>query len=122
MAQHNETGQEGELLATEYLKNKGFEILAKNWAYKGKEIDIVAKHNKTLIIVEVKTRTSAGFATPYSAVTREKQRFLIQAANYYIEKNQVDLEVQFDIISIIKKPMAEPEIEHIESAFYPILR
>jgi putative endonuclease len=122
MAQHNDTGREGEEMALQFLKNKGFEILATNWSYRGKEIDIVAKDRKELAIIEVKTRTSKSFATPYSAVTREKQRFLVQAANSYVQMNNIDLDVRFDIVSIVKLLNKEPEIEYIENAFYPLVR
>ena len=56
MAEHNELGKLGEELATQFLTEKGYEILEKNWRNKHKEIDIVAKDGNELVIVEVKTR------------------------------------------------------------------
>ncbi len=116
-------GKLGETLAADFLKNKNYEILAQNWTFKHEEIDIIALKNKILVVVEVKTRSaqSAAVAEPFLAITREKQRHLIQAANAFIEKNFLDVEVRFDIISVIIAG-EKHIIEHIEDAFYPILK
>ena len=119
MADHNKTGTLGEKLAVDYLLHKGYEILETNWRSGHKEIDIIAKSNETLVIAEVKTRRSKAFEQPFEAVNDKKQEFLIDAAEYYLEEKELDLEVRFDIISIylIKD---NPEIDHIENAFSPL--
>ena len=71
------------------------------------------------MVAEVKTRKSNFFGEPEEFVTRQKQKHLIKAANAYIEKNNLDLEVRFDIISIILSGN-EQKIFHIEDAFHPI--
>ena len=118
MAEHNDFGKLGEELAVNYLTEKGYEILERNWRNIHKEIDIIAKNGKFLVIVEVKTRQTDEYGNPDIAVTRKKQRMLISAANAYISKNNMDVETRFDIISIIFKD-GEPVIEHIEDAFLP---
>jgi putative endonuclease len=118
MAEHNDFGKLGEELAVDYLTGKGYEILERNWRNVHKEIDIIAKEGKFLVIVEVKTRQTDEYGEPDVAVTRKKQRMLIAAANAYITRKGLNIETRFDIISIIFRD-GEPVIEHIEDAFLP---
>jgi putative endonuclease len=114
-------GKKGEELAVEFLRDKGYKILATNWYFKHKELDIVATKDNLLIIVEVKTRASSIFENPQDSIDRKKQKFIIDAANSYIFKNGINLETRFDIIAIIFKGEKQ-SIEHIEDAFYPVAR
>ena len=118
MAAHNDLGKLGEEIAVQYLEGKGYEILERNWRNIHKEIDIIAKDGKFLVIVEVKTRKSDEYGEPDLAVTKRKQRMLIAAANAYIFRNKLDMETRFDIISIFFRE-GEPVIDHIEDAFLP---
>ena len=118
MAKHNELGKQGEEIAAQYLIEKGYEIVERNWRNKHKEIDIIAKDGKDLVIVEVKTRQNDEYGDPDIAVTRQKQRRLISAANAYLFQNKLDIDTRFDIISIIFKE-DKPVIDHIEDAFLP---
>jgi len=58
MAQHIKTGKQGEALALEFIKNKGYKVLATNWRYRRSEVDIIAMDQKTLVFIEVKTRSN----------------------------------------------------------------
>ena len=118
MAKHNELGKQGEELAVQYLTDKGYEILERNWRNIHKEIDIIAKDGETLVIVEVKTRQNDDHGEPDLAVTKRKQRMLIAAANAYLFKTNIDIETRFDIVSIVFSN-GEPVIDHIEDAFLP---
>ena len=118
MAEHNDFGKLGEGLAVNYLIEKGYEILERNWRNIHKEIDIIAKDGKDLVIVEVKTRQTDEYGEPDIAVTRKKQRMLIAAANAYITRKGLDMETRFDIVSIVFKD-SEPVIDHIVDAFLP---
>lgn len=117
MAEHNLTGTKGEVLAAEFLKKKGYQILETNWTNKKYELDIIAQKGNTLFVIEVKTRTGNYFGEPEEWVTKSKQENLIRGANSYILKNDLDVEVQFDIVSIILKG-ENHTIHHIEDAFY----
>lgn len=119
MAQHNILGNKGEDAATEYLANKGYKIKARNWRFGKLEIDIIAEHNNFIIFVEVKSRSGTYFEQPFQAVTKKKQKFIIKAANAYIEDFEIDLEARFDIISIVEEK-GKFIIDHIEDAFYPL--
>ena len=116
MAKHNELGAEGENLAAEYIGLKGYVVLERNWRKSRKEIDILAKDGDTLVVIEVKSRSSNRFGEPESFVKREKQKNTIEAANLYIEESGMDIETRFDIITVVKTNMG-PEINHIKDAF-----
>jgi putative endonuclease len=120
MAEHNELGKKGEEIALQHLIKNQYTILETNWRFGKDEIDIIAKLNEILVIVEVKTRSSNYLIEPELAVTKKKQRFLIRAANAYIDKKDLELETQFDIISIVVFPDRN-ELQHIDDAFYPTL-
>lgn len=120
MATHNQLGQQGETIALEYLENKGYKIKAINWRFKHQEIDIIAEKDSMLIIAEVKTRSNIAHQQPWEAVTKQKQRFLINAAEQYILQENIELETRFDIISVVIKD-SQHHIEHIKAAFYPTI-
>lgn len=120
MADHNEFGRAGEVIAAEFLTKKGYKILDTNWRSGKNEIDIVALDHDLLVVVEVKSRHSTFAGEPETAVTRDKQKALIRAANTYLNRNGLTNEVRFDIVSILV--MKEQEtIRHIQDAFYPTL-
>ncbi|HET6242922.1 MAG: YraN family protein [Bacteroidetes bacterium] len=121
MAEHNITGKKGEEMALEYLLSKGFSIIEKNWIYKKFEIDIIAQQNKTLVVAEVKTRSGNYFGEPEAWVTRIKQKQLVKGAEAYVLQKKLDLEVRFDIITVLFSIKGEPKIQHIEDAFYPLV-
>lgn len=121
MAEHNELGHLGEKLAKDFLAAKGYQILEQNWVCGHKEIDIIAMDGKELVIVEVKTRRVMCLVEPEETVDKYKQRFLIWAAEAYIERNNLDVDVRFDIVAIVIDKNNEHRIDHIENAFYPML-
>ena len=117
MASHNDLGKLGEELAVDYLKNNGYTILDTNWTYQKAEIDIIAKFENTLAIVEVKTRSSLEFGLPQDFVKPTKIQLLVKAVDAYVNLKDLDLEVRFDIIAIHKEERSFA-IEHIIDAFY----
>jgi putative endonuclease len=118
MAQHNEVGQKGEQAARNYLVKKGYHIVAFNWHFGKKEIDIVANHNQTMIFIEVKTRSTLTFELPKEAVTPKKMRNLIEAADAFLIQRHIDLPSRFDIVTVLMNP-TPTILEHIEGAFLP---
>ena len=116
MAEHNEFGNIGETLAQEYLVQNGYKILATNWHYRHKEVDIIAEKDNMIVFIEVKTRKTSFFGEPEMFVTREKQKSYIQAANAYINQNNRTEKVRFDIIAIILNSSGQ-KVKHIEDAF-----
>ena len=117
MAEHNEFGKEAEKLAAEYLIKKGYTILEKNYRFQKAEIDIIAKKNNVIIVIEVKGRKESFLERPEDAVNKKKINLLIKAINEYVIVNELDSEIRFDIISIIKNNQ-NSDIQHFKNAFY----
>lgn len=123
MAQHNELGKWGEDFAEEYLVKKGYSIRERDWHLGKRDIDIIAisEDSRTIVFVEVKTRTQDELMDPTEAVTRQKIKSIGYCANAFIKEFNLDMEIRFDIISIVGDGHSEPKLEHIEDAFNPCL-
>ncbi|HTO37074.1 MAG TPA: YraN family protein [Brumimicrobium sp.] len=113
-----ELGDIGENVATRFLREKGLSILKRNYRFGKNEIDIIYELPGKIVFVEVKTRESTAMGPPWKAVTVKKQKQIIKCAHHYIVTNDLDVEAQFDIISIIRNKHGT-FIEHIDDAFYP---
>ena len=118
MAKHNELGKQGEELARKFLEENGYVILHQNWRCLKAEVDLIAMHNEELVVVEVKTRSTDYFGAPDDAVGKHKQKMLSNAADAFIQQQNLLCEVRFDIISITFV-QNHPRINHIKDAFYP---
>lgn len=93
-------GGMGEEAAADWLCDHGFELLHRNWRNGRYELDIVAQKGDTLHFVEVKCRKEGGLTLPEEAITPAKFRALARAAEAYIATYGIELEVQFDLISV----------------------
>lgn len=113
-------GALGEELACGYLRQHGYTIRDRNWRSGRTEIDIIAENSEFIVFVEVKSRSAGYQVHPADAVTVPKQRIIIYAASNYIDRNGISKEARFDIITVIFDDPV-PNIDHIESAFYPTL-
>ena len=118
MSKHNKIGVKGEQIAADFLLNKGYIIVHKNWRSRKKEVDIIAHKDGMLVIVEIKTRSNLGFGFPEEAVNRKKQQFLKVAADAFIAENPQYRNIRFDIISVLMDGEEVREIIHFEEAFY----
>lgn len=117
MAQHNELGKKGEQLAVDFLLNNGYSIIKRNYRFDKAEVDIIAQKNEILAIVEVKTRSTIDFGNPQNFVKPKQIQRLVKAVDEYVTVNDLDVEVRFDIIAIVKEGK-HYKIEHLENAFY----
>eukprot|EP01093_Parvamoeba_rugata_P020521 TRINITY_DN9978_c0_g2_i1.p2 TRINITY_DN9978_c0_g2~~TRINITY_DN9978_c0_g2_i1.p2 ORF type:complete len:120 (-),score=27.54 TRINITY_DN9978_c0_g2_i1:339-698(-) len=117
MGKHNEFGKEGEQIAADFLKKNGYTITYKNYRFLQAEIDVIARKGDILAIVEVRSRSSDFIENIAETVTAKKIKLLVMAADHYITDNNLDVEVRFDIITILKNK-SKFELEHLESAFY----
>ncbi|GAB4002215.1 YraN family protein [Spirosoma daeguense] len=116
MAQHNETGKEGEAEAMRYLREKGYEIISHNYRYKHAEIDLIARKGELLVFAEVKTRTNLNYGNPEEFVSYTKAKLVMRAAEEYIFANDWMYDVRFDIIAITLSDN-QMRVKHIEDAF-----
>lgn len=117
MAEHNETGKEGEAEACTWLKKKGYQIIETNWRWHHYELDIIAMQEDELVVVEVKTRAADFLLSPEKAVTKAKIKRIVAATDAYIRYKNLDIDVRFDVIFVIKEKGVH-QIDHIEDAFY----
>ncbi len=106
-------GEAGEDLACRYLQKLGYEILERNVRYsRFCEIDIIAKDKNTVVFVEVKTRNTDGFGTPFEAVTKTKYANIKKGVYKYLSENKVK-KYRIDVVGITLKP--EIKIEHLKN-------
>ena len=115
MSHNQRIGIWGEETASEYLLQKGYEVVGRNVRTPYGEIDIVAKQGNTIIFVEVKTRTSNKMGLPEESITARKREHMIACAEHYAMENEID-DWQIDVISIEGKPGSEPVITYFENA------
>jgi putative endonuclease len=121
MGKHNETGKKGEDLATNFLATQGIIILERNWRHGRAEVDIIGMDNKTMIFVEVKTRSDDYFERPEAAIDAKKRSLMSRAAIAYMHKSGHDWLIRFDVVSIILRGSHEPQIDLFKDAFFPNL-
>lgn len=123
MAEHNDLGKWGEDEAALYYEGRGYEILERDWKVGKRDIDLIAltEDKDTLVFVEVKTRQNNDLQEPEEAVDVKKMRNLAIAANAYVKLHGLDMDVRFDIISVIGKCSCVESIECFEDAFNPLL-
>jgi putative endonuclease len=117
MAQHNQLGKKGEQLAVDHLLKNDYTIVERNYRFDKAEVDIIAQKKDTLAIVEVKTRSSTDFGNPQDFVKPKQIKNLVKAVDEYVTVNDLDVEIRFDIIAIVKNGKSY-DIEHLEDAFY----
>ena len=101
MPEHIELGKLGENLACDFLQQKGYTLLFRNWRHSNAEIDIIVNRDEVLHFVEVKTRSNKNFGQPEESVTSKKMQKLIDAAEAFQEAYPQWTRIQFDILSII---------------------
>lgn len=111
-------GNEGEACAVQYLKAKGYHILATQFHAPHGELDIIAETQGTLVFVEVKTRSSMRFGTPTQAVDIRKQARICQAAMWYVyQQGLEDRACRFDVMEVLWQKGKAPRVRHYENAF-----
>lgn len=120
MGRNNLLGAWGEALAAEYLRKKGYKVVAHQFSCRFGEVDLVAENRKFIAFVEVKVRKTADFAAAREYVGREKQDRIRVTASVYLDKFPTKRQPRFDIIEIYAPEgtaTVSPRIEHMEDAF-----
>ena len=104
MYERHELGKDGEEQATDYLKNKGYEIIERNYECRQGEIDIIAKDKEEYVFIEVKTRQNLHYGMPAEAVTPVKEKHIWNATKYYIYSHKLENKfIRFDVIEVYKR-------------------
>ncbi|HBG74334.1 MAG: hypothetical protein A2X25_13525 [Chloroflexi bacterium GWB2_49_20] len=110
-----ELGRWGEQVASDYLSQKGYEIIGRNIQTPHGEIDILASLEQTLIFIEVKTRTNTLYGDPENSITSRKLIHMEESAGYYIQNTEYTGTWQCDVIAILKLATKPHEIVHFEN-------
>lgn len=95
----------------EFLRTQGMRIVARNWRWRGGEVDIIAKDGETLVFVEVKGRARPDFSPPEEAVDPRKRAHLWRSAQAYLQ-GKPWVPVRFDVVAV-----TPAGIRHIRGAF-----
>lgn len=113
-------GNKGEKIAKDYLIKKGYAIESVNFYSKYGEIDIIAKIDRYIVFIEVKTRKEFSIVLPAQAVTKNKKNKIIKTAFVYIDVNGITIQPRFDVVEIVtcSSSLKVKNINHIENAFY----
>ena len=107
-----ELGARAERAAEEFLKERGFQILERNFRTRFGEIDLVARDGDTVVFVEVRARSSDAFGTPEETVGRTKRRRLIKTALAFAQSRGLDAPQRFDVVAL-----SAAGVTHIPDAF-----
>lgn len=113
-------GQRGENVAARFLRNLGYTIIIRNFRCKTGEVDIIARDGKTIVFVEVKTRSDDNSAEPEQQVDPAKQQQLTKVAKFYLTRyGRPQPPARFDVIAIVWRTGSDPVVRHIPDAFGP---
>jgi len=118
MSGHHDLGRRGEALAARYLQSRGWAILARNFRWGRREIDLVARRRGLVAFIEVKTRAGSGFGHPLEAITRAKRAEIAFVARSWVARHgRPGDRYRFDAIAIHWAEGEPPVIEHIPDAW-----
>ncbi len=117
MIDSKKLGIKGEKFVVKYLKKNKYKILLRNFSCHFGEIDIIARNDKFIIFVEVKTRNETSMMLPRTSVDYKKQERITSTANYFLRKYKTDLTTRFDIAEVIFEHNGKMKINYLENAF-----
>lgn len=121
MKVQHKRGKFGEDYTAEYLTNKGYQIIARNFRRRGGELDIVALKGGMLIVVEVKTRKFGSLTDGTDAITYTKKKNIILTSAKFLQENEPEFsEMRFDVAEIVVTTEENPrilEFNYYEDAF-----
>ena len=117
MASHHQTGHTGEMLARSYFEKKGYRVLHQNWRFHHLEVDLIAQHENTLHIIEVKCLQGNRGGYPEQTVSKKKIKNLMDAAAAYTEQYPDWEKVRIDVLSITLYKHTAPEYFLIEDVY-----
>jgi putative endonuclease len=113
-----ELGKEGEAIAVQYLIERGYKIINRNFRSQQGEVDIIMKDGDLLVFVEVKSYSIGSFGTPLGAVGKSKKLSIIHAARTYLLKNNIkNVNCRFDVLAIYRSWTGLTNFDHIKDAF-----
>ncbi|AOY55856.1 YraN family protein [Candidatus Rhodoluna planktonica] len=117
MNQIQELGKAGEALAVEFLEQRGYCVIERNWRTNFGEIDIIATTATHLVFVEVKTRSGLGFGHPFEAITPAKIERMRKLAHAWCRQNaSYGFKIRLDAIAILVSN-GKGHVEHLKAVY-----
>ena len=113
-------GTWGEAQVANYLRKRGYQLLAHSYHCRFGEVDLIARKKDMLCFVEVKTRSNLSMGLPREYVTDQKQEKLRKTAAFYLASKELDCSVRFDVAEVYTNEAHDPHslrIEYLENAF-----
>jgi putative endonuclease len=118
MQSKDSLGRFGERIAARCLTDAGMQILDTNWRCPRGEIDIIARDNSSLVICEVKTRSSLAYGDPCEAIGPVKSARLRSLSLHWLAANPGHWDaVRFDVVSVVKRAAGPALVRHLRGAF-----
>lgn len=130
VSQRDELGRRGEAEAARYLRRLGYRIIARRERILRGDIDIIALDGRTVVFVEVRSRSDTSHGHPVETIDRQKQRRLVDLANAYIRRHRLEnTSVRIDVVTVtFSRPPTSPgwrpwsrgpaaQVEHFQNAF-----
>lgn len=111
-------GAYGEQVAARHLEELGLTLIERNWRCDEGEVDLVLRDGRTLVICEVKTRTSLVAGTPHEAITNDKLRRLKRLAERWASEHDVRPEgIRIDLVAVLRPARGAAVVEHVAGLF-----
>jgi putative endonuclease len=118
VAPPRDLGVLGERLAARHLRKHGYTILARNFRFGHREIDLIVGRDDLVAFVEVKARAGSGYGHPLEAITARKRREIERVARFWLQRHgRPGLTCRFDAIGVVVRRDQAPLIEHVPDAW-----
>ncbi len=118
MAGGHDLGVQGERLAARYLREHGYAILARNFRFGRREIDLIVARDGLVAFVEVKSRAGSGYGHPFEAINAQKRREIERVARFWLHRHgHPATRCRFDAVGVIVRRDGAPIIEHVPDAW-----
>ena len=121
MAESHRLGISGEEQAARHLERAGWRVLARNYRFGHKEIDLIARRGRTVAFVEVKTRARLRWGHPLEAIDGRKRAEIERVARVWLERHgRAGDECRFDAIAVFRGANGRLQVEHVENAWWSL--
>ena len=114
-------GHYAEGIAKQFLEKEGLHCITSNYTCRVGEIDLIGKHQQSIVFIEVRYRKTSHYGSPLESVTLQKQKKIIKAASYYLKQNKhlSNHPCRFDVVSMTPNPQKKiPDIEWVQRCFW----